>query len=122
MPDALSFRTGVGHGADKGCAATGAAITTAAAVGGRVDGARLNSGQLLLACAVAYAQKSLGHDYDDDIWLKAPAVAVELAAQVNTVEAISDPKSRCAVDTPRSPPCRVRPSCFIRSLTGGLAS
>ena len=77
-----------------GIAGTGAAITTAAAVGGRVDGARLNSGQLLLACAVAYAQRSLGHDYDDDIWLKASAVAAELEAQVNTVEAISDPKSR----------------------------
>ena len=49
---------------------------------------------MLLACAVAYAQKCLGHDYDDDIWLTASAVAAELAAQVNTVEAISDPKSR----------------------------
>ncbi|WP_299575233.1 hypothetical protein [uncultured Williamsia sp.] len=77
-----------------GIAGTGAAITTAAAVGGRVDGARLNSGQLLLATAVAYAQHKFGHDYDEDIWRKATAVSAELSAQVNTVEPISDPKSR----------------------------
>ncbi|OZG26375.1 hypothetical protein BH683_023675 [Williamsia sp. 1138] len=77
-----------------GIASTGAAITTAAAVGGRGERGQLNSGQLLLATAVAFAQKSFGHEFDDAIWLKASAAAAELSAQTNTVEAISDSKSR----------------------------
>lgn len=77
-----------------GIPSTGAAITTAAAVGGRGERGQLNSGQLLLATAVAFAQKSFGHEFDDAIWLKASAAAAELSAQINTVEAISDSKSR----------------------------
>jgi hypothetical protein len=78
-----------------GIAGTGAAITTAAAVGGRSDsGGRLNAGQLLLATAVTHAQRSMGHQFDDDVWRRATAVAADLSAQVNTLEAISDPKSR----------------------------
>ncbi|WP_037182151.1 alpha/beta hydrolase [Rhodococcoides fascians] len=49
-----------------GIAGTGAAITTAATVSGRQGDHRLSSEELLLAVAVAYAQKSLGHVFDKE--------------------------------------------------------
>ncbi|WP_045194200.1 hypothetical protein [Rhodococcus sp. B7740] len=76
-----------------GIAGTGAAITTAATVSGRRNTQRLSSEELLLAVAVAYAQKVLGHDFDEDLWDKASTAETELAAQINSVEGISDPKA-----------------------------
>lgn len=77
-----------------GIAGTGAAITTAATVSGRRGAHRMSSEELLLAVAVAHAQKTLGHDFDDALWSRASTAAAELSAQINTVEAISDPKAR----------------------------
>ncbi|MCC8929008.1 lipase family protein [Rhodococcus sp. I2R] len=76
-----------------GIAGTGAAITTAATVSGRRGDHRLSSEELLLAVAVAYAQKKLGHDFDDTLWMTASTAVAELSAQINTVEALSDPKA-----------------------------
>ena len=76
-----------------GIAGSGAAITTAATVSGRRGQHRLSSAELLLAVAVAYAQKVLGHAFDDELWLKASGAVSELSAQINTVEALSDAKA-----------------------------
>ncbi|OZD03548.1 hypothetical protein CH281_12060 [Rhodococcus sp. 06-221-2] len=76
-----------------GITGTGTAITTAATVSTRRGATRLSSAELLLAVAVAYAQKVLAHDFDNDLWSKASAAVTELSAQINTVEALSDAKA-----------------------------
>lgn len=76
-----------------GIAGTGAAITTAATVAGRRGDHSLSSEELLLAVAVAYAQKSLGHEFDQELWQKASDAAAEASALINTLEAISDSKA-----------------------------
>jgi hypothetical protein len=70
-----------------------AAITTAATVSRRGGSRRLSFEELLLAVAVAYAQKVLGQDFDDDIWQKVTDSDAELSAQINTLEALSDAKA-----------------------------
>ncbi len=53
--------------------------------------------ELLLAVAVAYAQKALAQDFDEDLWSKASTAVAELSAQINTIEALSDAKAPSVV-------------------------
>lgn len=80
-----------------GIAGTGTAITTAATASDRRGAGRMSPEELLLAVAVAYAQKALAQDFDEDLWSKASTAVAELSAQINTIEALSDAKAPSVV-------------------------